>query len=208
MLMLREITFYDLTDEVYDEIQKLSDDISKKISLSDKGLVFFEIVAEIVQNAAKANFKEVVRREITFDKSIKYEYEKLMMDFKNRLPKAHIELAQKAKKYNLYIKLEASLSPTNILHLKVINNRPASEQEMSRLDFKIEEAKKYSKLADYYLDNYDDTEGAGLGTALIDISLRAMGFKSFLYRVFNDTANRTIAELIVDLTQNKKDENK
>jgi hypothetical protein len=74
---------------------------------------------------------------------------------------------------------------------------------MKRLNFKIKEAKKYTRLADYYLKHYDDTEGAGLGTALIDISLRAMGYKSFLYRVFNDNQNRTTAELIVDLKEMK-----
>lgn len=203
-MLIEEFTFYDLGDYVYEKIEKLINKICELSKISEKGVIFFEIVGEIVQNAAKANFKEVLKLETQSDSSLCCKYRDLMKDFKERLPEAHFDLAKRAKDYNLYITLQANLSNSHILHLCVINNRPASNEEMDRLDFKIEESRKYTKLANYYLDHYDETEGAGLGTALIDISLRAMGYSNYLYRVYNDFQCRTIAELIVDLKENSK----
>lgn len=200
-MVIEEFSFYDLDDEVYQKIESTVEKICSRAGVKDIGVILFEIITEIVQNAAKANFKEVVRHEIEADMNHLQEYQSLMKDFKDRLPTAHFELAEKAKNLNLYIILEVMLSKSNIFHLCVINNRPASNEEMKRLNNKIFESKKFVKLADYYIDHYDDTEGAGLGTALIDISLRAMGFKNYLYRVFNDTLNRTVAELIIDLKE-------
>lgn len=200
-MLAQEFTFYDLDDHVYAKIESIVEQICSRAGVSDIGVILFEIITEIVQNAAKANFKEVLRHEIAADMNHSQEYETLMKNFKDRLPTAHYELAEKAKKLNLYIMLEATLSKSAILHLCVVNNRPASMEEMRRLDNKIVESKKYVKLADYYLKHYDDTEGAGLGTALIDISLRAIGYKNFLYRVFNDSSSRTVAELIIDLKE-------
>jgi len=200
---LKEYIFYDLSDEIYEKLFTVTSEILKNAGIVEKDEVFFELFAEIVQNAAKANFKEVIRREMQLDMNKEKEYELLMNDFKNRLPKAHIELANKAKDHNLYVMFRVYLNEAKILHLQVVNNRPASFAEMKRLDFKIEEAKKYEKLADFYLINYDDTEGAGLGTALIIISLRSMGYHDFLYRVYNDDMSRTVAELVVDLKESR-----
>jgi hypothetical protein len=200
-MQFKAITFYDLDDVIYDKITSVIRDVCGRTGHLDKEVIFFEIFAEIVQNAAKANFKEVVKREIEMDKKNKPEYEYLMKNFKDRLPKAHKELALKARRYNLFITLEVILSKSKILQLRCINNRPASERELQRLNYKIEQSKKYTKLADFYLDHYDDSEGAGLGTALIDISLRAMGYKNFLYRVFNDGDKKTITELVIDMDE-------
>ncbi len=200
-MKLKTLTFFDLDDLIYDKITNLIKEICTITGHEDKEVIFFEIFAEIVQNAAKANFKEVVKKEIELNKPQKVEYEKLMKDFKDRLPKAHDELALKAEKYNLYIKLEVLLSRANIMQFKCINNRQASKREMDRLNHKIEQSKKYDRLADFYLDHYDDSEGAGLGTALIDISLRAMGYRNFLYRVYNDNHNQTVTELVIDLQE-------
>lgn len=199
---LIEYTFYDLNDNIYSRIHTALDRILKDIKRNRIKDVFFQIICEMIQNAAKANFKEIIRREICLDMENKQEYQDLMRNFKDRLPKDHNLLAVKAKKENLYIKFNAYASENYILHLNVINNRPASSEEMVRLDKKIVESKKYDKIGDFYEDHFDDTEGAGLGTALIDISLRALGFSKYLYRVFNDTQERTIAELVVDLKEN------
>ncbi len=200
-MQFKTITFYDLDDKIYEIMDNLVNEICIKTGNHDKDVIFFEIFAEIVQNAAKANFKEVVKKEIERDKAKKIEYKELMKNFKDRLPKAHDELAVKAKKYNLFIQLDVTLSSANIMHLRCINNRTATNKEMERLNHKIEQSKNYSRLGDFYLDHYDDSEGAGLGTALIDISLRAMGYKNFLYRVYNEEGNRTVTELVIDLQE-------
>jgi hypothetical protein len=68
---------------------------------------------------------------------------------------------------------------------------------------KIARTLKYDDLMQYYLDHSDETEGAGMGLALVVILLKGEGIDPQLFRV-KSTDHDTIARIEIPMGRNFK----
>ena len=75
-----------------------------------------------------------------------------------------------------------------------INNTPIPKIDEKRMRKKLSIAMKYNSLADYYMDNADNVEGAGMGLAMIIILLTNQGIDPQYLRI-GTNKNETIARL-------------
>lgn len=87
------------------------------------------------------------------------------------------------------------------IRIEVVNNAPITEQEEKSLREKLEKGMRYNDIAQFYLDNEDNTEGAGLGLALILIMLKGEGIDPSYFRIIIQE-DVTIARLEIPLTPN------
>lgn len=107
---------------------------------------------------------------------------------------------QKAKKEGYYCMISFYYSSDGI-RIEVINNAPITEQEEKSLREKLEKGMRYNDIAQFYMDNEDNTEGAGLGLALILIMLKGEGIDPSYFRIII-REDVTIARLEIPLTPN------
>lgn len=69
------------------------------------------------------------------------------------------------------------------LVVEVTNNTPVIQEEEERMREKMKKAMSYNDIAEFYMDNMDNTEGAGLGIALIMILLKSENIDPHLFRI-------------------------
>jgi len=67
--------------------------------------------------------------------------------------------------------------------VEVINNTPIAKEEERSLREKLERGMAYDDIAQFYMDNSDNSEGAGLGLALILIMLKGEGIDPNYFRI-------------------------
>lgn len=87
----------------------------------------------------------------------------------------------------------------NGIRIEVINNAPITQQEEKSLREKLEKGMRYNDIAQFYLDNADNTEGAGIGLALILIMLKGEGIDPSYFRIII-REDITIARLEIPLS--------
>ncbi|HMV45873.1 MAG TPA: histidine kinase, partial [Leptospiraceae bacterium] len=69
------------------------------------------------------------------------------------------------------------------MYVEVTNNTPVIKAEELRMREKMKKAMSYNDIAEFYMDNMDNTEGAGLGIALIMILMKNESLDPNLFRI-------------------------
>jgi hypothetical protein len=87
------------------------------------------------------------------------------------------------------------------MYVEVRNNTPVIKDEEARMREKMKKAMGYSDIAEFYMDNMDNTEGAGLGIALIMILMKNEGIDPNLFRI-TTTPTETIARVEIPFNEN------
>lgn len=112
------------------------------------------------------------------------------------------EYGNKSKKKGYFCLITFDYSMDGI-RVEVTNNTPVTIEEEKSLREKLEKGMQYGDIAQFYLDNADNTEGAGLGLALILIMLKGEGIDPSFFRIII-RKDVTIARLEVPLSSNFK----
>jgi hypothetical protein len=99
----------------------------------------------------------------------------------------------KSREKGVYVKIYLSHQP-NGLCIEVENNTAIAPAEELRLREKMKKSMSYNDIAEFYMDNMDNTEGAGLGIALIMIMMKSEGLDPALFRI-GTLEDRTIARV-------------
>ncbi|MBN1412344.1 MAG: hypothetical protein JW969_15970 [Spirochaetales bacterium] len=194
---------YAMSSDVENTLDKIIDQILRKFDRVDlKGLVY-TCTKELAMNGTKANLKRIFFKDQGLDINKDEDYEKGMAEYKKQMREEKtLEYGKKAKNQGLLVKISLYYSK-DVLKIEVSNNTEITNQEETRLREKLAKTMEYEDLMQYYLDNEDDTEGAGMGIALVVILLKGEGIDPNLFRI-SIHENLTIARIEIPMSKNFK----
>ena len=170
--------------------------ILKKYNRDDLLAPVYTSLKELALNGAKANVKTVLFKEQRIEMNNETDYARGMSMFKDELNEASIiQYATKAKEQNLMVEILYDYNPNRLI-IEVINNRPISEKEETRIREKFKNAMKYDNIAQFYMDGGNSSdEGAGMGIILITMLLRGQGIDPHLFTIRSNHTDSTIAKV-------------
>lgn len=185
-----------ITHSVEEHIQKAVGLILDKVTHPTLVPTVYTIIKELAINACKANQKRIFFEEKGLDLNDPSDYEKGVREYKSLFSEKMSELyGQKAQKKGYYCLINFHYS-LNGIRIEVVNNAPITQQEEKSLREKLEKGMRYNDIAQFYLDN---TEGAGIGLALILIMLKGEEIDPSYFRIII-REDVTIARLEIPLT--------
>jgi hypothetical protein len=157
------------------------------------------IVKELTMNAAKANFKKVFFLENSLRMDDPKEYEQGMELFRESLSEnMFLDYGKKARAVNLNIGITFDYDKDRML-IEVRNNVPMSVAEEKRARTKLEIAMSSDDMAQLFVDNLDEAEGAGLGLMLCLTTLRSSNIDPRTLSISTDFATETVARVEIPL---------
>lgn len=154
----------------------------------------YTITKELTINGVKANHKRLFFEERGFDMADPAGYEEGVAAFRHEFTDEGTEhWGSLALERGIFVKIHLSYDDTGLC-IEVINNTPIAEIEERRMREKFKKSMGYSDIAEFYMDNMDNTEGAGLGIALIMILMKGEGLDPNLFRIYTQP-DRTVARV-------------
>ncbi|MCB1159841.1 MAG: histidine kinase [Leptospiraceae bacterium] len=163
----------------------------------------YTIIKELSINACKANQKRVFFEERGMDITDEDIYASGMKDYKKILNEENLdEYGDKCKRSGYYCLVTFSHNSDGMT-VVVENNTPIAYQEERAIREKLSKAMRYDDIALFFVDNADNTEGAGLGLALIVIMLKGEGIDPRFFRIFT-SEDITLARLEIPFTDRFK----
>lgn len=164
--------------------------------------VVYTCIKELLNNAAKANLKRVLFKTEGLNIDNEDEYLKAMVKFKDLLiEKNYRTFLDKLKKEKYWINVKFIYNKDGLC-IEVINNAKITKIEDRRLREKLKKAMNYEDIVQFYLEQGDEIEGAGMGIALIVILLKGLGLNPALFRIGNTAEQQTFARLELPLSKN------
>lgn len=161
--------------------------------------MLYTITKELAINGIKANQKRVFFEDEGLEITNPVDYEKGIIEYKNKFSeKMAAEYGKRCLARGVYVQLKFHYCLDGML-VEVLNNTPVIKTEETRMREKMKKSMGYSDIAEFYMDNMDNTEGAGLGIALIMILLKNEGIDPNLFRIITHT-DRTIARVEIPFT--------
>ncbi|TGK38620.1 histidine kinase [Leptospira gomenensis] len=163
--------------------------------------MLYTITKEMSINGVKANQKRVFFEDEGLDIRNPVEYEKGMTAFKAKFSERMAdEYGKRCLARGISVKLNITYTMDGLV-VEVSNNTPVIEEEEERMREKMKKAMGYNDIAEFYMDNMDNTEGAGLGIALIMILLKSENIDPHLFRVMT-REHETIARVEIPFNEN------
>ncbi|HOT44238.1 MAG TPA: HDOD domain-containing protein [Spirochaetota bacterium] len=178
----RELTMF--IDGIYARLLTLNDQLYVLNSV-------ISIMREVVANAQKANAKRVYFTGSGLDINRPEDYKKGMKTFKTHFMQKPDEMSALLMKSDFTVSIDFSINDRG-LSISVRNNAPVLPREMERIRHRIEKAGIYKNLLEAYNDIEDGTEGAGLGIALVIITLKNIGIDPSLFTIDSDGNATTV----------------
>jgi len=197
------ITFrtYYLSDYGEMVLRVIASSILERFGRSDLMDIVYSAAKELIINATKANLKRVVFTELGLDLLSPSEYEKGMHIFKERLVEDKVKEYEKVFKEMDYPVVTTFYYWPNVLNIKVKNSFMLLPEEEKKIRSKFERAHSFANLLDFYMEYGDDTEGAGLGLAMVGILLDESGIDKHAFTLYSNQYNETAARLEIPLTK-------
>ncbi len=191
--------YYDLNtfgfiEKLKKQIHETLDRILNKYKNIELEKIIYPSIKELVINATKANIKRIVFAEHDLDIDDPDDWVKGSGLLKDTLREEYIaQFAKKARTLNFKVKIRYIYNSKG-MRIEVINNTPIPKIDEERMRVKLSVAMKYDSLAKYYLDNFDNVEGAGIGLAMLIILLKNNGFDPKYLRI-GSHGDETVARI-------------
>jgi hypothetical protein len=194
------VTYY-LSDYGETVMNAITSRLLTRFERPDLNDVVYTCLKELVMNAGKANLKRIVFAESGLDPMSPEDYDRGMVAFKQNLPERRIKsYRSKFRKYNLPVTVTFYYEPFRVLKIKIKNVCTLWPTEEERIREKFRYACDYQDLMQFYLAHGDETEGAGMGMALVGILLDQLGIDRHLFSIYSsERYNETIARLEIPL---------
>lgn len=196
------IQFWIIDEVIERQVEWVLNYIFEKYNKAEFVGVVYTCIKELLNNAAKANLKRVLFKADGLNIDNEDEYLKAMMKFKDQLiEKNYRTFLDVLKKEKYWINVRFIYNKDG-LSIEVINNAKITKIEDRRLREKLKKAMNYEDIVQFYLEQGDEIEGAGMGIALIVILLKGLGLDPALFRIGNLPDNQTFARLELPLSKN------
>ena len=167
----------------------------------DLNTLIYTCTKELAINGLKANLKRIYFEENKLDINITADYEAGMQDYKKCLTEEMATVYGRiAKNKRIFVQI-TFFHTLHGIRIEVINNSSITSQEERRLREKLSKVMEYEDLMDFYMANADDTEGAGMGLALIVTLLKKVGIDPNLFRIIIKP-DHTLARLEIPFNKN------
>ncbi len=139
--------------------------------------VLLSVIKELITNAVKANTKRVYFKRMNLDINNDEDYKNGMESFKTEVFGNKSELFELLKEelIDYYVRIAFQAS-RNKIAISVINNTPITNDELQKINNRIEKAYYYNDIGDAFDDVLDDSEGAGLGLTIAIMLFKNSGF--------------------------------
>ncbi len=188
------IQIYFISRPIEEVLKQNLESVLSKYGKESLHPVIYTILKELVINACKANQKRVFFDEHGYDILNSEQYSVGIKEYKKVFSEEMSEdygIRSKEKGYYCLVQFAHS---ENGMTVKVENNTPIVKQEEISIREKLGKAVKYDDLAMFYMDNADNSEGAGLGLALTIIMLKSEGIDPKYFRIITGKET-TVARL-------------
>lgn len=160
----------------------------------------YTCIKELAINGTKANQKRIFFEQQNLNIDNPDEYIRGLDLYKQSLSEHKaIELGKIARERGLYVKISFDYDETGMC-VRVRNNTPINPDEESRLRQKLAKVVGYDDIVQFYMEQADETEGAGMGLALIIMLLKGAGIDPHYFRI-GQTGDATMAVLEVPFTE-------
>ena len=143
----------------------------------------YTCIKELAINGTKANQKRVFFEEIGLDMLDPSAYAEGMRLYKQSLSERKaLEYGVRARDKGLFVKISFDYDEAG-MRIRVMNNTPINPAEERRLRDKLARVMQYESIVEFYMEQGDETEGAGMGIALIIILLKGAGINPHYFRL-------------------------
>lgn len=191
-----------MTEMVEKHIQYAVESILDKNERPQLVTTAYTILKELVINGCKANQKRIFFDERGLDITDPQDYVQGIAEYKKIFSEdMALEYGLKARTRGYYVIIDFNFDSTGMT-LEVINNTPIARQEETSIRERLKRAMGYNDIAEFYMDQAmeGDSEGAGLGIALIIILLKGENVDPNFFRIIIEE-DRTIARLEIPFTE-------
>ncbi len=189
------IKFYIIDDEIEKKIEAALNIIFEKFDKLEWSGVIYTCAKELMINGTKANLKRILFEKNDLDIDKEDEYLEGMLEFRNALnERSYRTYLGDLKTRDLWVSVRFEYEPDGF-RVTVQNNAHISPIEDKRLREKLRKAMGYEDIAQFYMDQGDEIEGAGMGIALIVMLLKGLNIDPGLFRIGNTPAKTTFARL-------------
>ncbi len=192
-------TFY-LSDYGELALKLLVSSILKKLDRMDIMDVVYTTAKELIINATKANFKRVLFNELGIDHRDPQQYQRGITIFKQKLQETEIRKYEEAFRKQNFPVIATFYFSNDVLNIKIKNLFTLMATEEKTIRYRFEKARSFANLFDFYSEYGDDTEGAGLGLAMVGILLDETGIDRHAFTLYSTDFNETAARLELPLS--------
>ncbi|NPV01647.1 MAG: hypothetical protein HPY53_09730 [Brevinematales bacterium] len=198
-----QIIFYE-NDETINQLIRFSvDEALKKYNKPEFAHAVYGCIKELVINATKANLKRAFFQKNNYDINNMGQYVMGLTKFKGLLDNrdaykyfADLRTADLWVMFTLFHNSEG-------LRIEVVNNTEIIEIEETRIRMKLKKAMHYTDIALFYQSETDNSEGAGMGIALLVILMQSVGLDPSLFRIGSKNG-MTVTRIEVPFDSNYK----
>ncbi|OHD57142.1 MAG: hypothetical protein A2Y33_09465 [Spirochaetes bacterium GWF1_51_8] len=195
------VKFFIINDDVEQKVETAIAMLCERFCKPELPGIIYTCVKELMINGTKANLKRILFEKNEFDIDDENQYIKGMMDFRNALNEdAYQTYLGELKQKDLWVNVKFEYDSKG-MRMKVINNAHITSIEDKRLREKLKKAMTYEDIAQFYLDQGDELEGAGMGIALIVMLLKGIEVDPSLFRIGNTPENRTFARIEIPMAE-------
>lgn len=173
--------------------------ILQKYERTDLAPAIAMIIKELTVNATKANFKKILFLENNIDVNDPADYERGMQLFRDAISETmSMEYGLKAKKASLNVVASFDFDKDRLI-VEIRNNLAMSRLEESRVREKLRQAMECEDVAEFMMENVDETEGAGLGIILSLAALKSLAIDPHVLSISTNYQDLTVARLEIPL---------
>ncbi len=194
-----------MTEMVEKHIQYALEGILAKTEHDHLIHVLYTVLKELVINGCKANQKRIFFDEHGFNIQDPEQYRKGMSMYKASFSEAMaLEYGLKARLRGYFVLIDFIFTEDGFT-MEVVNNTPIAPEEEESMREKLKRAMGYEDIAQFYMDQAmsGESEGAGLGIALIIILLKGENIDPKYFRIIIQE-DRTLARVEIPFTGNFK----
>lgn len=190
----RRIVLSIMDSEARARIRTVFEDLERELAVDGLGVAVTTSVLELVENAVKANLKRAFFERHGYSLDDAQSYSDGVVAFKQSYDRIKDqEYVRALGELELAVIVELHQDENRLL-IHIENNAVLLAAEEARIRQRLAAAMNAAHLADFCMEYGDETEGSGLGLAMIVFLIRNLGFSAEHFRVFQQ-GPKTIARL-------------